>query len=110
MHTKATSQVIGPVYNLVMSKTATGRDLLKFTIKTWRASRNGHDKVCWWNVIAYEGNARCIHQYVKENGRMIVIDGHMDLFAVDSESPLTFQIIVEKFYFIHNGEIISDAG
>jgi single-stranded DNA-binding protein len=97
MHTQATSRLIGPVYDLKLTKTKTGRDLITFTMKTWRQSRNGEDKVCWWKVIAYEGSARTLSRHMHD-GRVLVVDGHMDLFNESGSEK--FQIITEKFYFL----------
>lgn len=97
METQANSRLIGPCYDFNLSQTKTGRDLLVFTLKSWRKSRQGEDKVCWWRVVAYEGNARVLHKYL-HNGRVVVVDGHMDLYNDNGQEK--FQIIMEKFYFL----------
>jgi single-stranded DNA-binding protein len=97
METQASSRLIGPVYDMKLSQTKSGRDLLIFKLKTWRKSRSGDEKVCWFRIAAYEGNARVLTRHL-HNGKILVVDGFMDLYKDDGVEK--FQVIMERFFFL----------
>lgn len=97
----------GPVYDLSPGKTNSGNDILTFKVKTWRGKGRGHDdKVCFFKVVAYGGNAVVLSEHLV-NGKMITVFGTPDLYK-DREGVEHFQVIMINFSF--HGDVVHVPG
>lgn len=96
--------LVGPVYQIKKIETRSGKDMLVFTLKTWRPMGKNEDgtkkddKVAWHKVAAYAGASKVLGQYLTE-GKCLYIEGSIDYYK-DSNDVERTQIVVEEFTFI----------
>lgn len=95
--------LVGPVYQIKKLETRTGKDMLVFTLKTWRPTGKNEDgskkddKVQWHNVVAYSGAAKVLEQYLQD-GKCLYVEGALDYYK-DSNDVLRTQVVLEEFSF-----------
>lgn len=97
--------LLGFVYQIKEIPTKTGKEMLTFTVKTWRsggkdeAGNKKEDKKSWHKVVAYSNNAKVLKQHLTD-GKIIYIDGTLDYYK-DSNGVDRTQVIVETFSVIN---------
>jgi single-stranded DNA-binding protein len=95
--------LVGPVYQVKTIETQSGKDMITFTVKTWRPGRKkedgsrGDDIKSWHNVVAYGGAARVLREHLTD-GKVLYVEGVIDYYK-DKNDVLRVQIILENFTF-----------
>ena len=104
--------LLGPVYQIKKIETRSGKDMVAFTLKTWRPMGKNEDgtkkedKKSWHKVVAYGNAAKVLTQYL-EDGKIIYLEGLVDYYK-DKESVERTQIVLESFSFVGDSQKIPE--
>jgi single-strand DNA-binding protein len=104
--------LLGPVYQIKSIETKTGKDMIAFTLKTWRPmgkledGTKREDKKSWHKVVAYGNAAKVLTQYL-EDGKIIYLEGSVDYYK-DKDSVERTQIVLESFSFVGDNQKASE--
>ena len=95
--------LVGATYNMKMIETKSGKPMLKFSLKVWRPTKDGKDKVSFLPIVAYSSAATILGKYLDE-GKLIYLDCAIDVYK-DQNGNERFQFIVEQFSFLGSKEV-----
>jgi single stranded DNA-binding protein len=96
--------LLGPVYQIKKIETKSGKDMVAFTLKTWRSAGKNEDgtrkedKKSWHKIVSYGSAATVLEKYL-EDGKVIYLEGLMDYYK-DKDGIERSQVILESFSFI----------
>jgi single-stranded DNA-binding protein len=95
--------LLGPVYQIKEIPTKSGKEMLAFSLKTWRSGgkdeegNKKEDKKSWHKIIAYSDNAKILKQYLVD-GKIVYLEGTLDYYK-DKDGLDRTQVILNFFSF-----------
>jgi len=96
--------LLGPVYQIKKIETKSGKDMIAFTLKTWRPMGKNEDgtrkedKKTWHKIVSYGAAANVLEKYLKD-GKIIYIEGVLDYYK-DKDNIERTQVVLEEFSFM----------
>lgn len=97
---------VGAAYKKKLVETKNGKSMLSFTLRTWRPTKSGIDKVCFFDVVAYAAAAEVLNRYLYD-GKVIYLDCTADQYKTQ-DGEIKIQFIVNEFSFM-GGETVQDS-
>jgi single-strand DNA-binding protein len=93
-----TLTLMGKVYSIKPAKTKSDKEMVFFTIATWKRQGEGkEDKAQFHNCVAYGKLAEIIINNVEEK-RNLYVEGELDYY--EKEGVKHSQVIISRFEFI----------